>query len=434
MDNFLEKIQKIHKKNLSTDWSAGDSRSDRIVLPSNPVTSLRSVPGFHKRPQSATIAFQRVAPFFYEDSMKTFTIHALTTILLLGLMTATFAQSMQVDEDRQRAETRAAALRSMQRSPAALQAQKDGLKQMTKSLWYGDGLSFRAMGFLQEEDFRKGIGVSEEQFRKIQEVPQGTMEGPEFQQYRDEMRKLRIGENGTEDMRNRFAELQSQMSARRLEVMIEDMKKALQENLTPEQLKKVQEAQISTMSEMPIISPNVFEALNLSDVQKKQLDEIKKEMEPEFDKHVDKLVDAQMKMMEKMQQDQTIEKMSNITDPEERQKYLQNLMENVRKDNPDAQESGKVFSDALKSKMFDVLTDEQWKRMVDLVDNPPEYLKKVIAEMRKQMGTDNPQARSRQPGGGYIPGPGSWQPGSSAIPEGYRQERNERRRFPSGEN
>jgi len=341
--------------------------------------------------------------------MKTFALYTLTAILLLGLTTATFAQSMQVvDEDRPRAETRAMALLSMQRSPAVLQAQKDSMKQMMNSIWHGDGSSFMAMDFLQQEDFREGIGVSEEQFRKIQEVPQRIVEGPEFQQYRDEVQKLMsedggpFGENATEEMQNRFAELQLQMSARVRAVMMEGMVKAVNENLTPEQLKKVQEAQISTMSEIPIISPNIFEALGLSDAQRKQLDEIKKEMEPEFDKHVDKLVDAQMKMVEKMQE--TFAKANEITDPEERQKFFQNLQENVRKDNPDLQramnevmESGKVFSDALKSRMFDVLTDAQWKRMVDLVDNPPEYMKKLMAEMRKQMGTDDPQARTGSP-------------------------------------
>jgi len=384
--------------------------------------------------------------------MKTFTIYALAAILLVGLTAATFAQNMTSDEaerqtrleqNRQRVEAMAAAQRAMQRSPAMLQEQRNALKRMMNSFWHGEGSNLIAVDFLQQEYFREGIGVSEEQFQKIRSVPQSVMEGPDFQQYRDEMQKLMtedggpFGENATEEMRNRFVELQTQMSAKIQEALMEGMKKAVNENLTPEQLKKVQEAQISAMSEIPITAPNMFEALDLSDAQRRQLDEIKKEMEPEFDKHVDKWVDAQMKMMEKVRE--AFEKVNEITDSEEQQRFMQNLQENIRKANPDIQramneamESGKVFSDALKSKMFDVLTDEQWKRMVDLIDNPPEYMKKAIAEMRKEMGADDPQARSRQPGGGYVPGPGAWQPGSSAIPEQYRQERNSR--FPRGGN
>jgi len=370
--------------------------------------------------------------------MKTFTIYALAAILLVGLTAATFAQNMASDE----AERQARLERAMQ--SAMLQQQRNNMKQLMNSFWHGESSNIMAMFFLQQEDFREGIGVTEEQFQKIQSVLQRTMESPDFQQHQDEMQKLMsedggpFGENATDEMQNRFVELQTQMSVKMQEVIMEGVKKAVNENLTPEQLKKVQEAQISAMSEMPIIAPNMFEALDLSDAQRRQLDEIKKEMEPEFDKHVDKLVDAQMKTMEKVR-----EALENMRDaaPEEREKFMQNLQENIRKANPDIQramnevmESGKVFSDALKSKMFDVLTDEQWQRMVDLIDNPPAYMKKAIAEMRKQMGTDDSQARSRQPGGGYVPGPGAWQPGSSAIPEQYRQERNSRRPFPRGEN
>ena len=57
-----------------------------------------------------------------------------------------------------------------------------------------------------------------------------------------------------------------------------------------------------------------------------------------------------------------------------------------------------------------------------LTTNPPDYIKKILDRLSR--ATDNKS---------YIPGPNSWQPGQG-IPEGYRQERNERRRFPSGEN
>jgi Ni/Co efflux regulator RcnB len=273
--------------------------------------------------------------------------------------------------------------------------------------------------------------------------PQDIGNDPELKQHRDEMEKLMadggpFGENATQEKQDRFLELQSQMQEKMMGKMQETMQNAIKENLTPEQMKKIKEAQISMMSTIPIVSPSMFEALDLSDAQKKQLDGIKKEMEPEFEKHVDKLVDLQMKMMEKMQ-DALADldgKMGNMT-PEERREYMQNIQENIRKSNPDLQramdemmKSGQAFSDKLKFKMFDVLTDAQWKRMTDLIDNPPEYMKKVMAEMRKQMGTDD--SRTNRSPSTWAPGPNSWKPGD-AIPEQYRQQRIERGRFPRGE-
>jgi hypothetical protein len=83
--------------------------------------------------------------------------------------------------------------------------------------------------------------------------------------------------------------------------------------------------------------------------------------------------------------------------------------------------------------MSNVLTSAQWARMMNLIDNPPEYVKGMIAEMRRQMGIDEPQAgSSRQPGGGWVPGPGSWRPGDP-LPEGNRTERETRSRFPRSE-
>jgi len=71
--------------------------------------------------------------------------------------------------------------------------------------------------------------------------------------------------------------------------------------------------------------------------------------------------------------------------------------------------------------------------MLDLIDNPPDYVKKVIAQIRKEMGTDDSSTDTpADTSGGWVPGPGSWRPGDG-IPEGYRIERNTRSRFPRGE-
>jgi hypothetical protein len=61
----------------------------------------------------------------------------------------------------------------------------------------------------------------------------------------------------------------------------------------------------------------------------------------------------------------------------------------------------------------------QWDRFQELIDDPPDYIKawhKKLKEAAKEAGT-------------WQPGPNSWQPGDP-IPEGYRQQRQERGRFP----
>ena len=40
------------------------------------------------------------------------------------------------------------------------------------------------------------------------------------------------------------------------------------------------------MGETPVIVPYLFEALNLTDAQKGAMERIKKELEPEFEKHL----------------------------------------------------------------------------------------------------------------------------------------------------
>jgi Ni/Co efflux regulator RcnB len=73
-------------------------------------------------------------------------------------------------------------------------------------------------------------------------------------------------------------------------------------------------------------------------------------------------------------------------------------------------------------KMFDVLTDAQWTRLQNLIDNPPHYIKEYLKQQKKYRDEAEKQEV-------LVPGPDSWQPGDP-IPEEYRQERNTRRNFP----
>ena len=328
--------------------------------------------------------------------------------------------------------------REIMRSPAMQRMQKNAMKQAMRSFWTGDGTNLMAIGLLQDNDFREGLGVSQEQSQKIQGVMQNLgstiQTDPEIKPIFEEINTLMretpggiFAENITEEKINRFFDLQSKMQ----DVIFQKMYKSVNENLTPEQLRKVKEFQISTMSEIPIGSPNMYEALDLSAEQKKQLDDIKKELEPEFEKNIDKMADAQARFMSKFQEE-LADRLEGVTDPEEIKRISQEVAKKVRDADPEAKrledeirESGKAFASKLKFRMFDVLTDEQMERMADLIDNPPDYIKKVLARVRKEMGTDEAESS-----GEWKPGINSWKPGDP-IPKEYLEQRKERKKsFP----
>jgi len=391
--------------------------------------------------------------------MKTFPLYALIAILLVGLTISAFAQDQynQADEAQRMVamQNAMAARQALMRSPAVMQAQSNAQRQMMNSLWDGNRSMHITLGFLQREDFREGVGISEEQLQRIMQSPHNLLENdPRVRQIREEMMEFQtqngdpfFGENASEATRRQFVELQMRMETTVQDFIMETTTNAMQQNLAPEQIQRIKEAQISTMSAVPIISPSMFEALDLSDAQKRQLDGIKNEMQPEFEKRVNAMVDMQMtqRTMQKNVQE-SLERINQITDPDERRRLLENLQATIDRVSPEihramheVQETGRAFSDALKFRMFDVLTDAQWSRMVDLIDNPPEYIRKMFAE-RNAVGQQSgqspdsgwvPGADAWQPGG-WVPGADAWRPGDT-IPEGYRIERNTRRGFPRGE-
>ena len=377
--------------------------------------------------------------------MKTLPLYALTAILLAGWATSTVAQGQysQADEAQRMAamQNAMAARQALMRSLAVMQAQGNAQRHLMNSMWDGDRSMHIAMEFLRREDFREGVGVSEEQFQRIMRAPQNLLENdPRVQQIREEMMEFQtqngdpfFGENASDATRRQFVELQMRMETTVQEFIMETTTNAMQQNLTPEQIQRIKEAQISTMSVVPIISPSMFEALDLSDAQKRQLDGIKNEMQPEFEKRVNAMVDVQMMQMTMQKSVQeALERISQITDPEERRRTMDNLQESIDRASPDihramheVQESGRTFSDALKFRMFDVLTDSQWQRMTALIDNPPEYIRRMFAER----DADDSQS-GQSSGGGWVPSADSWRPGDG-LP-GVRIERNTRGGFPRG--
>jgi len=357
---------------------------------------------------------------------KAITIYGLTAILLVGLTTSVFAQSNN----------------AMQQHVS-----RDMERQIMMSFWSGGG-SNNMWGMLHQDDIREGLGISREQLQNIQDTKRATLlndpcirQGQE--EFQKEMFKLMaehgnpFDENASEETRQRFTELQEQMQMEVQAIVLEKqdsmMAHAINENLTSDQLKRIGEFQISIMSEFPLISPSMFEVLDLSDDQKRQLDEIKKAMEPEYERHIDRMIDFRRKS-DGIFQEILDKKLEGVIDSEEQERIRRETAADFRRTNQEflrgwheTMESGKELADRLKIRMFDVLTDEQWERTLYLIDNPPDFAKPLIARMRERR-----EAANASPGE-WQPGPGSWRPGD-AIPEAYRIERNTRRPFPRTEN
>jgi len=246
--------------------------------------------------------------------------------------------------------------------------------------------------------------------------------------------------NADAETLDRFTNVQERMVMLSLNAMTDGIGDAL----TPEQHIMAMEAQLAAMGEMPIVSPNTFELLGLSDDQRQQMENIKGEFEPDFERNLGIFVRNQRVMTAKTFEE--IERQGGLAafgfapgaDPERIREFserMQGLTETLMQDpeykrlHDEIQNSGSEFSAQFRMRMFDVLNDEQWLRLQELTDNPPEHARVFIAKLREQnaMGgqASGPQAAS----GGWQPGPTSWRPGDP-IPATYSRERNPLGTFP----
>jgi Spy/CpxP family protein refolding chaperone len=323
----------------------------------------------------------------------------------------------------------------MQTSPMGQLRTKSMTKAAVRSCWDGWNENLMVVSLLNDPNIRDAWNISDEQFRQIQDADKNfggeLMKNPEFLKTVGEMRAIQkpddpFMENADEETKTMFQDVQERMAI----VSIAVRSDAVVNLLTPEQKQKVREAQLANMSEMPIITPNMFVALNLTDAQKQQMEKIKKELEPEFEKHLESFANGQMivanKVFEELEK-QGGDEFSVMTILREKgEATLQKMLADdpaLKKVYEDTMSQGKAFSTQFQTKMFDVLTDEQWTRLQKLIDNPPEHAKAFGKKLKEQSGV-------AEKSGAWQPGPNSWRPGDP-IPAGYLQQREERQgRFP----
>ena len=263
--------------------------------------------------------------------------------------------------------------------------------QRTIAAW--DGSLNITIGMIVNPEIREGWGITDEQHRQIEEIQRGSQivmefrETPEYLAIAEEFeiyRQAYLAQNIDREALDRawIGYYEKSWTAQRT---FSD--NALNNLLTAEQKRKIKEFEIMMIASPMMnfgVSPHMFEALDLTDAQKEQVEAIKKELKPEFERRLELLA-------------------RGTRDPA----------------------FDRAFATQFQVKMLDVLTDEQWVRIQNLVDNPPEYVNVFLRNVQENIE----RQRRESEGDAWQPGPGSWQPGM-AIPEEYRERRNLDRRFP----
>jgi len=273
-----------------------------------------------------------------------------------------------------------------------------------RQYWDGRGINPLAIErALKDPDVRRTAwGISDEQWKQIDDyVSNVSIEGRNASaQMMAQMGTLSVEETtkGIQDIEEHGERVGA--------LILDAIGDAFDNTLTAEQKQKIMESLLANMGEIPIVSPGMFEVLNLTNAQKQQMERIKKELEPEFEKNLETNLGYLAK-------GHTIIMQKGNNDTEAKKIY------------EEIQSQGKAFSEKFRIKLFDVLTDEQWARLQRLIDDPPEHAK-VLRKKLKELSDEDKKAEKP---GDWAPGPNSWKPGDP-IPERYRQERNTRGNFP----
>ncbi len=294
----------------------------------------------------------------------------------------------------------------MFRSKAYQEMLTTRLKAQLKSQWHGEQINSMTDGLLHNPTFREALGVTEEQFSRIQ-GSMVSMQSPEVQEMGELMQSGKIfGDNPDLEAEKRYFELQTKMS----EAHTAQRLKAVDEVLTEEQKRKAQEYQLATMSQSPFLPLDSLQILGISDEQKKQMLAIRKELEPQFDQIADGYSETHSELIRETHLQTKEDGPATETKFAASAEFAKRMKE--------IQTQSNILATQLKTKMFDVLTDEQWEKLQSLVDNPPEHVKKMRAAVQKRLGQSQ-SAENKADSRNFMD---AWKPGD-AIPEEYRNKR-----------
>jgi len=359
-----------------------------------------------------------------------------------------------------------------QESPQ-VQQDRERHKNNLRSAWDRGGVIMSSGSLLRDPAFRAALGVSDEDYQAILASAQNARghisENPEFQEARREQREAFRAVWGREPGGN-WIMLSQEIEERernagpeainRLQVADEKLDSvwrefalgadqrevvAFEDALSPELKQKMLEAQLAAMGESSTISPRLFEALNLTDAQKEGMERIKKELEPEFENHAEifsnnaakilERVDAARERHQRHASDFSFGRRGDAP-PEDWRTVLRNLQDEPehRRLLDESYASSKAFAELFRTRMLDILTDEQRSRLQGLLNNPPPHARLLIQRLRREQWGQHEDGEREGAAGVdreiWVPGPDAWRPGD---PVPVQLEERERSRFPQDE-
>ena len=207
----------------------------------------------------------------------------------------------------------------------------------------------------------------------------------------------------------------------------EALQKDIEETLTHEQMLKVRKLEMQLMPELGIPFPSMFDTLELTDEQKKEMNRIADEMKAEYEGLIREVTTLKA---ERIVSTYGLLKGKTFTSREEFDKSLRDIhrqyvpSEETRKKNKDLQERGTKFTSLLQNRLMNVLTDEQLDMMQKIMDESPRFVRQRLVRFKAER-----EGQSKSPT--YTPGPDSWRPGDP-LPAQFKEER-KRRPFPGTE-
>jgi Spy/CpxP family protein refolding chaperone/predicted peroxiredoxin len=230
-------------------------------------------------------------------------------------------------------------------------------------------------------------------------------------------------ERATEEQKNAFRE--ASMSEGML--LWNGLQNDVQETLTPEQMLKVRQLEMQLMPALGIPFPSMYEPLGLTDEQKKEMNKITDELKAEFDRLTMEQAAwkaEQIVALYKTFEGKTFTKREDF-DKARNEAFRKRVpSEEQRKKANELHEQGTKLMSQLQTRLMNVLTDDQLMKMQKIMDDTPEFAKKLLVEFKKMR-----EATKKSPD--YVPGPDSWRPGDP-LPAQFKEER-QRSRFPRSE-
>jgi hypothetical protein len=338
--------------------------------------------------------------------------------------------------------------RQHEQSPKMEIGRQAGMRAFHRAQWEGANPMVQYY-ILNTPDIREAWGITDEQYQQVQNLQMSAS----FQNFPEFQAQVAMYDQNDPFMYNADEETLAKYRdvTERLQMKLAlSSAEAVDNILTADQRQMVNEFTISTSSGSVVFAPSMFEALGLTDDQRQEMEKIKKEFEPQFEKNIEEEIITRQ-IGEQKWRDELEKRGMDPTKQLTGQQMMEignEMMENdpeFAKISHDAHANRVAFSTQFKTKMFDVLTDEQWDRFEKLVGNFPEYytahLKKWQAGGNEAVKKDETQGETQKGEGKKVeaekpiwtPGPNSWRPGDP-IPEEYRQERTRRRGgFPRAE-